>query len=224
MQMRRLIPIILSGALALAAAPGGAHPHVFVAGGAHFGLDDQGRLERLHISWIYDIYASLYMLSFLEIDQDGDQMLSEEDKAKILEDQTKWPDEFAGDSYLFINGEKQSLGKPVNADTRILEDGRIEVRFDRLLAEPFRPGVNGAPEAVVKLYDPTFYYAYEVSDPPKVRAPDGHGCTTEFNPYDPSDPVLAALAVELSALGVDETPDQEEVGALFADELRLSCG
>ena len=32
-----------------------------------------------------------------------------------------------------------------------------------------------------------------------------------------------ALQVELSALGTEETPEQQDVGALFADELRMTC-
>jgi len=80
-----------------------------------------------------------------------------------------------------------------------------------------------SPTAVVKVYDPTFYYAYEITTEPRVVGPDGHGCTVTHVPYDPDDPKLKALAVELSALGRDETPEQQDVGALFADELRLSC-
>lgn len=198
------------------------HPHVFVGGGAHFGMDAEGKVERLYISWIYDTFASLYLLSFLQADADGDQKLTEEEKERILADQTMWPDTFAGDSYLWASGGKVALGKPVNADTRILEDGRVEVTFERILAEPVRPSTSSE-TVTVKLYDPTFYYAYEVSEEPEVRGPEGHGCSTRHVPYDPNLPGLAALQVELSALGRDETPEQEDVGALFADELILTC-
>ena len=200
-----------------------SHPHVWVSGGADFGVDADGRLDRLHIAWIYDEFASIYLLSYLGADADGDQVLSDEDKKKILADQTQWPDEFAGDSYLYVSGAKQKMGKPVNADTRILKDGRVEVTFERVLEDPFRPGVDGAPDAIVKVYDPTFYYAYEVDGAPKIVGPDGHGCTATLKPYDANDPEIKALQVELSKLGRDETPEQQDVGAIFADELRLSC-
>ncbi|MFK7942685.1 MAG: DUF1007 family protein, partial [Paracoccaceae bacterium] len=221
--MRRMLSILGFSGLMLAASPGGTHPHVFVTGGAHFGVNADGELDRLHISWIYDVYASLYLLSYVNADKDGDGKFTADEKERVLADQTAWPDDFAGDSYLYLSGERQQIGKPVNSDTRILEDGRVEVMFERMLAKPFRPGTDEDPAAVVKLYDPTFYYAYEVTAAPEVRGPEGHGCTAEHKPYDPEAPGLAALKTELAALGRDETPDQQDVGALFADDLILSC-
>lgn len=221
---RHLAPI--AGVLALGLAwPTGtvAHPHVWVSGGADFGINAEGELDRLHITWIYDPFASLYLVNYLNVDQDRDQILTLEDKEKILADQTTWPDTFQGDSYLFVDGQRRALGKPLNADTRILASGEVEVTFERAVLEPFRPGVDGSP-VVVKVYDPTFYYAYEVEGAAKIIGPDGHGCISEHDPVDTSDPYLTVLAVQLSALGRNETPEQPDVGALFADELRLICG
>lgn len=198
-----------------------AHPHIWVSGGADFGLDDEGRLARLHVTWVYDEFASLYMLNALGADADGDRVLTDEDKAKILDDQTNWHEDFEGDSYLFVDGARRALGDPQNADTRILETGQVEVTFERAVLEPFRPTADTPTFA--KVYDPYFYYAYEITSAPTVIGPDGHGCTAEHRPYDENDPKLKALEVELSALGTDETPDQADVGALFADELRLTC-
>jgi len=200
-----------------------SHPHVFVTGGAHAGLDGEGRLARLHVTWVYDTFSSLYLLNYLQADADGDQVLTDEDKAKILADQTQWPDEFQGDSYLFLSGRKLELGRAENPDTRILESGQVEVTFERAVADPFRPAKDG-PDAIIKLYDPNFYYAYEVTNTPEILGAEGHGCTIEHRtPNTDGDPGLAALQVELSALGKDETPEQQDVGALFADEIRLSC-
>ena len=211
------------GLLAALSAPVAAlaHPHVWVSGGADFGLDAEGRLARLHVTWVYDEFASLYLLNAVGADADGDQVLTAEDKARILADQTAWEEDFEGDSYLYVDGARRALGGPENADTRILPTGQVEVSFERAVAEPFRPA-PGAP-AIAKVYDPWFYYAYEVTAAPRVIGPDGHGCTAEHRPYDENDPKLKALEVELSALGVDDTPEQADVGALFADELRLTC-
>ena len=219
--MKRLLAATTAGVISLTAGVAGSHPHVFVGGGAHFGMNENGELERLHISWIYDTYASLYLLSYLDVDKDGDRVLTDEDKKLILADQTNWPATFAGDSYLRVDGKKIAMSKPVDADTRILEDGRVEVTFDRVLDEPIKPG-QGKLAASVKLYDPTFYYAYEVSESPEIRGA-GADCSARHIPYDPAAPGLASLRTELAALGRDETPEQEDVGALFADELILSC-
>lgn len=215
-----LVGLAVAVGMALPGAAG-AHPHVWVSGGADFGLDDEGRLSRVHITWTYDEFASLYMLTHLGVDADGDQVLTEEDKARIIADQTEWPAGFEGDSYLYVGQEKRALGGPENPDTRILETGQVEVTFERPVLEPFRPG-RGAEQAVVKVYDPAFYYAYVVEDAPRIIG-EPQGCTTERRPYDDNDPGLQELEVELSALGTEETPAMPDVGALFADELRLSC-
>ena len=220
--LRTLAAGVVTAGLALTATTVQPHPHVWVDGGADFGVDADGRLVSLHITWIYDEFASLYMVNYLGVDQDGDGVLSEADKSVILADQTNWPDEFAGDSYLFVDGKKRALGKPEAGDTRILEGGRVEVTFQRPVLEPFRPGVD-RPEAIVKVYDPTFYYEYVVLEAAKIIGPEGHGCVSEFRPVDVSDAGLAALRVELSALGRNETPDRPDVGALFANELVLRC-
>lgn len=222
--MKKTIAIIaLVGAVAAPSATV-SHPHVWVTGGAHVGLDEQGRLARLHVTWIYDTFASLYLLNYLKADADGDQVLSEADKKIILADQTNWPEDFQGDSYLYVSGEKRALGRAENPDTRILETGQVEVTFERAVIDPYRPGA-GEPDAIIKIYDPFFYYAYEVTDTPKIiAATSDHGCTVLHSKPDPEDDAgLAALQVELSALGTDETPTQQDVGALFADEIRLTC-
>ncbi|MEM7743706.1 MAG: DUF1007 family protein [Pseudomonadota bacterium] len=218
---RALGTIFLGVALLWPQAETQSHPHVWVTGGADFGLDEQGRLARLHVTWIYDEFASLYMVNYLNVDQDKDQVFTDEDKAIVLADQTTWPEDFEGDSYLYVDGRKRALGGPQDADTRILETGQVEVTFVREVKEPFRPGADG-PEAVVKVYDPVFYYAYELEEPAKIIG-DSSGCTSQIRRVDPDDQDLAALRVQLSALGRDETPDMPDVGALFADDLVLTC-
>ncbi len=209
-------------ALALMPAQGVTHPHVFVAGGADFVLDPEGRLASVRITWIYDTFSSLYLVQYVGADADGDGVLSEEDEAKVLADQLNWPDDFEGDSYLFYAGDPVPLGRAENGSTRLLEDGRIEVIFDRAVSKPFRPEPDG-PHARLKQYDPVYYYAYETSADPKIIAAEDHGCTAELIPFQTADKALRALQVELSALGRDETPTQQGVGALFSDELVLAC-
>ncbi|MEO1493367.1 MAG: DUF1007 family protein [Pseudomonadota bacterium] len=221
---RTLALLALTGALASPTAVV-SHPHVWVTGGAHVGLDEEGRLARIHVTWIYDTFASLYLLNYLKADQDGDQVLSERDKELILADQTNWPEDFQGDSYLYVSGEKRALGRAENPDTRILESGQVEVTFERAVIEPYRPG-SGEPDAIIKIYDPYFYYAYEVTEAPEIiTKSDDHGCSVQHSKPNPEDDEgLAALQVELSALGREETPTQQDVGAFFADEIRLTCG
>ena len=86
--MRRIGRCAAAAALAgLAAGQAGAHPHVFLDGGAHFIFDDQGRLAAIRVIWQYDAFASLFILESLEVDKDGDGVLTDDETAKVVTDQ-----------------------------------------------------------------------------------------------------------------------------------------
>lgn len=199
---------------ALLAGPAAAHPHVFIDGGVDFVLDDQARVTALRVTWIYDAFTSLYVLQSLNFDQDADGALSETERAFLIEDQTAWDPGFQGDSYLYRDAAKLALGAPQDGDVTLV-DGRLRVTFTRPLTAP-EPGDG----LVAKLYDPTYYYAYSVTEPPQVL---GSGCQATLVPF-VANSMLGALQSTLSELTADETPEQADVGALFADQVRLSCG
>ena len=217
--MRTLATLLAVLALA---SPAIAHPHVWITGGAHFGLDGEGRLERLHITWIFDPFASLFLMGALDLDSDGDQSLSAEEEARLVADRTSWPEAYDGHTHLRALGEKRALAPPENATARFTETGRIALSFERPLARPVRAGAD-AP-IVAKLYDPSYYFSYEVTQDPRVLGAEGHGCRTERLAPRTSPQQLAALAQELSALDRTGTPAREGVGALFAEALVLRCG
>jgi ABC-type uncharacterized transport system substrate-binding protein len=201
----------------LIAAPAGAHPHVFVDAGAGFRLDGDGRLEGLRISWTYDEFTSLVLLDVLDIDADGDGELDDADRAAIVAGETDWPDDYDGDVHLEVGGAPRALGRPEGGEAG-LEDGRITVRFDLPLAEPAE---LGDATAVLRLYDPTYFYAYTVvAAPAPGELPAG--CVADLLPFVP-DAATAELQAELAALSREEVPEQEGVGRLFADEVVLRC-
>lgn len=75
-----------------------AHPHVWMTGGADFGVDADDRLNRVRIPRIYDALASLHLLGTKGPYADGGRVLSDEDKTRIPADQADWAEEFDGDS------------------------------------------------------------------------------------------------------------------------------
>ena len=94
----------------------------------------------------------------------------------------------------------------------------MAISFRRALEAPLTPGA----ETVVKLYDPTYFTAYFVTLPPTLEgAPEG--CAARVVPFEP-DTSLAALQQSLMSLGIDETPEDPDIGALFADKVFVSCG
>lgn len=195
------------------AGPAAAHPHIFIDGGADFVFDGQGRLAALDVTWIYDPFASLFMLEDLGIDPA--LALDEEARRRLAAYQTEWEPGFAGDSQLAIDGRPQPLSGP-EAPTAELRDGRVVIRFRRSLETPVRP----APQAALSVYDPTYFTAYTVTEAPRLDG--GAGCAAEVAPFEPTSQ-LATLQRRLIEIPTDGDPEDPQVGALFADRILLRC-
>lgn len=108
-----------------------------------------------------------------------------------------------------------ALAKPVNGVASLADD-RITVSFDLPLVTP----LVVAEEVVLKLYDPNYYYAYTVVGLEDLTTDT---CQTDLNAFEP-DQATAELQAKLALLSREETPEQENVGRLFADQVRLTCG
>lgn len=212
--MRSLVALLALGLPHMAAA----HPHVFVDASAGFRFDAQGRMTGLHIVWLYDAFTTLNLYVQLSLDADGDGALDDEDLARIAHGETDWPPDYAGDTYLFQDGTPVALARPENGSARMVGD-RVEVSFDLPLARPL--AVNGH-QTGLKLYDPEYFYAYTLKEA-LVPSPLAAGCRSGLIPFRP-DAADAATQRQLAALSVEQIPDDPEIGARFADELRLTCG
>ncbi len=193
-----------------------AHPHVFVD--AEVGFDtNASRLLSLHIAWKYDEFTTLALFDILDLDADGDGVLNDEDLAKVASGETDWPEDYNGDVYLDADRRPIKLAKPTNASAKMRGD-RIVVRFDLPLNEPLDLSFESA---ILRLYDPTYYYAYTATgiiDPAAGSSP----CRATIVPFE-ADAATAALQKQLAALSREEMPEQANVGRLFADEIMLTC-
>ncbi|MEM6385365.1 MAG: DUF1007 family protein [Pseudomonadota bacterium] len=199
----------------MSASPLLAHPHVFVDAQTGFTFNAEGELEALRITWTYDAFTSLTLFDILDLDKDNDGQLDEADRAAIVAGETEWAEGYKGDTYLEQNGEAVALTRPKNGMASYSDD-RITVSFDLPLATPLDT-MNGA---VLKLYDPNYYYAYTVvamyGDLPSF-------CTADIKSFR-ADEATSELQAQLALLSREETPAQEDVGRLFADEVALTCG
>ena len=212
--MRSALALTLA-VLAGLSGPAGAHPHIFVDATTGFRFDDAGRLTALRITWTYDAFTSLMISDQLRLDPDGDGRLDDADRAAIVAGETEWPPEYEGDVYLDLDGAPVPMGRPENGEAW-MEADRVSVAFDLPLATPLAEPSG----ARLRLYDPYHYYAYAVvgldGDAP---AP----CTISVDRFE-ADGAAAALQAKLAALSREETPTREDVGALFADDVHLTCG
>ncbi|MEM7524559.1 MAG: DUF1007 family protein [Pseudomonadota bacterium] len=222
--MRRCLKALaLSAACAATPLVANAHPHVFVDGGVDFVIGEGAVLDALAVTWRYDPFQTLYILSSLDITPDGDWRLSEEDRRRLIEQESAWAGDFDGTSHLSIDGKPASLARPTSVDVRLRGD-QMEVTFQRDLVEPASLVGRGVEVAV---YEKTYFYALAVTDTPRILGngdgdSGGAGCAAEVDRFDP-DRDLSALQVSLFALSREETPDIEDVGALFADRIVLTC-
>jgi ABC-type uncharacterized transport system substrate-binding protein len=202
--------------VACSAGAAQAHPHVFVDAEVRFVLSDE-TLTSLRVSWTYDAFTSLVLFEALELDQDGDGVLSAADLAVVAAGETEWPEGYKGDVYLEVDDLPIQLDPPSNASADV-NDERISVHFDMALASPLDLSDE---EAVLRFYDPLFFYAYTATQA-TMTGLQGTACRSEIQPFEP-DAATARLQRQLAALSREETPEQADVGRLFADLVVLSC-
>ena len=217
--MRRSTPA-LAFCLALAAAPAGAHPHVFVDAGFDLIFDDAGRLAAIRTAWVYDEFFSLLVIEDGGHDADRDGAISAAELDGLRGFDMDWPEGFEGDLAVTQGGRRASLGGPeaVTVDWR---EGRLISTHLRHLAEPLDPAAG---EISVSPFDPTYYIAYAVVA--QARFTGRTDCMAEA-----WEPDLGAAEKELQAALAEIAPDIDieaagfpQVGGLFAEELRVTCG
>ena len=102
----------ICGAVFACAAPLRAHPHVFIDGGVDFILSENSMLEALQVTWVYDAFETLYILSSYEIALDENGGLDEETRKKLVQLRGTWPSDFDGSAHLFAEGERVDLQWP----------------------------------------------------------------------------------------------------------------
>lgn len=208
---------LMAAAFALTVAPVGSHPHIFVDGGIDFVLSDGPTLEALQVTWLYDEFETLVILSSQGMSLNDEGGLYEADLRQLIRLSSDWPDEIGGSAHLSTDGVAVALDGPTKLDARLTE-GRLEVTFTRRLETPLPLGER---TIEVAFYESTFFASYAISKPPTVFGDPGR-CILDVHPFDP-DPRDGQLLTVLSRLSREETPEIVNVGALFADRIIMQC-
>ncbi len=200
----------MAGLVALA-GPAGAHPHIFMETEIEVLRDAEGRAAALRVTWTYDPFFSLVLITERGLDPDGDGTLTAAETAALQGFDMNWEPGFPGDTYAFAGAREVALSGPREGVARY-EGGRIISSHIRDLAVP----VAGL--LVVKNYDPTYYTEYT------IRAVRAEGCATEIIAPDltEAERALQEALAELPA-DVDVEMGFPEVGAVFAQEVRVTC-
>lgn len=207
----------MAGAFALSASSALGHPHVFVDGGVDFVVRDGAVLESLDVTWLYDEFETLYTLSVAGLSLNAKNDLDEDDRKQLVRLLSDWPDDFDGSAHLSVDGASVALEWPTGLDVDLI-DGRLEVTFSRQLTTPIALKDRSVE---VAFYESTYFFAFSVTNPP-VFVNDEGLCSAVVIPFDP-DPDDTALQTALAKLGREETPEIQNVGALFADRIVVRC-
>ncbi|WP_181180858.1 DUF1007 family protein [Paracoccus sp. FO-3] len=217
MRCLRLALLSLLSALVLARAE--AHPHVFIDTGLTFHFDGEGRMGAVSVTWVFDELSSMLIVEDMELDADGNGVLTDDETARLTAMFSDWPEDFAGDLYLTHDGKPVALSGPMEIEVRH-RDGRLVVSHIRPLLDRIGPEDG---RIVAQVYDPTYYTFYELAGTPEIRGRDD--CRIEIEKAD----IAAAqrkYGDELAKLSNDEIMDQgkyPDVGGDFADDMRLEC-
>ncbi len=194
-----------------------AHPHMFFKSTAQFVVDGKGRLSQLRVVFLVDELNTMYTLAELGVNKDGDQTLSEEEINKIAENVLEGFGHYGYFTHLSDQSGAIALGKPVDISVQ-LHQLRLGLSFLLPLQKPLQ--LSGR-SLSLQLYDPTYFTAITIDLLPTFQ---GSGVLCSVSVSRLSDTVQSRRSkLLLSQLSREETPQEENVGAVFAETARLTC-
>jgi polyphosphate kinase len=200
------------------AGPVLAHPHVWIETKVEVILNERNEATGVRIGWTYDELYSLYITADLGLDPDGDEVLTEDEVARLSGFDMNWDAGFAGDTYALLGEAPLELSGPQEFSASYA-GGKITSTHLRVFAKPVP--VGDVP-LVVQAYDPGYYVAYSI--PERAVLTGGAGCTAQVFVPD-LDAAQEALLAALSEYTPDVDLEAEfpAVGANFAEEVRVTC-
>ena len=142
---------------AMLSPPAAAHPHVYIDMKTEFRFDDEGRLEALHITWIFDEFYSAFAV-------DGGPKSNGTYDAKFLaalaEENLKNLAEWNYFAEVTSRGAALETGKAIEGTSIWNEEtGRLSLAFTLPLKEA-RAAPPDAP-INVRIFDPTYYISID---------------------------------------------------------------
>lgn len=188
-----------------------AHPHVFVDTLVRVLIDDQGRLTGLRASWVLDETTSALLL-----EQNGfDPATADRAAAQAVASGFDW--QVFTEALHGAVGEVALDWSGADARTGLYQEGLIALAGTWTFAAP----VALTQTAQIQIYDPTFYISYGTL-PPEVVGPAGCRAWVEAADLDAAQAKLEEMFDAMPAEAIAENAFPE-VGAFYADALRIAC-
>ncbi|MEM1237563.1 MAG: DUF1007 family protein [Pseudomonadota bacterium] len=202
----------------MAAGTATAHPHVFIDGGIDFIVSQSNVLEAVKVTWRFDEFETLYAMSANSIAKGANEQLSGIEVARLALFMTAASNEPVQSAHLTLGNEALPLSAADDFSATLV-DNRLEVTFVRPLMEPI--SIDGR-VVEASFHEATYFYAFSLTDPSELIGDQGD-CSASTVQFE-ADKETEELKEVLSSLGREETPDIENVGALFADRITVTCG
>ncbi|MCC6736583.1 MAG: DUF1007 family protein [Bauldia sp.] len=216
--MTRLSGPALALAALLAASPALAHPHVFVTAKAEMVFDAGGALTAVRHIWQFDEAFSAYAVQGLDANNHG--VLTRAELAPLAQINVDSLAEYGFFTWLTVDGASVDFAAPSDYFLDMY-GGRLTLFFTLPAASP----VTIAREAVLDVFDPEYFVAYEfVTDAPITLVDPPRGCGALFYPP----PFLdQATAAALAAIPADERILPATLAGAAADlanTIVVTCG
>ena len=201
----------------LAPSVASSHPHLFLDTTASFKLDDKKQLKSVVLRFVVDELNTALTIATVGIDQDGDKVLTDEDKKKVSKTILEGFSRYSFFTYLAVDDNDLVFNPPSHMDVGIL-NGHLVINMEMKLSKPF--SVSGK-TFTLELYDPTYFTEVKIKEVPQIIG-GSKQCKVEFDKTE-LDQRMSQLQTSLFQLSREEVPEIENVGELFADKTRLVC-
>lgn len=201
-------------AIALASFPAAAHPHVYIDMKTAFHFDEEGRLDALHITWIFDEFYSAFAVD------GGPKANGTYDPtflAALAEENLKNLAEWNYFTEVTSQGASVETGKAVDGQSTWNEEtGRLSLAFTL----PLKEARVVPPEAPVnvRIFDPTYYISidYLPEAPVSLAGGEHNGCAVAIDI-----PEVEQVWTNLPESAF--TDPNSSLGANFASTATLTC-
>jgi ABC-type uncharacterized transport system substrate-binding protein len=206
-------------ALAAAAAPASAHPHVWIEMRSDVVFDDKGQITAMNLMWTFDDgYAQMAIDG---LDTNGDGVYSASELEPLTKENIASLKDYEFFTVMRFNGQKLALGE-VTEFGQIWSNDKLQLHMRVPLQAPVDPTKG---EFVAKVYDPDFFIAidYAKDEPITAIGAMPKTCAIVMKPV-PTDAEIEETRAMLSTKGPEWKPENDEdFGALFAQPVSVQC-
>jgi ABC-type uncharacterized transport system substrate-binding protein len=206
-------------ALAAAAVPASAHPHVWIEMRSDVVFDDKGLITAMNLMWTFDDgYAQMALDG---LDANGDGVYSPSELDPLTKENIASLKDYGFFTVMRFNGQKQEIAE-VTEFGQIYSNDKLQLHMRVPLKTPVDPA-KGA--FVAKVYDPDFFIAmdYAKDEPVTAIGAMPKNCAIVVKPV-PTDAEIEQTRAMLATKGPEWKPENDEdFGALFAQPVTVEC-